>query len=160
MCLQSSEMGRYKEDKIMIKINNVRTLERVLEKIKEMWQTSDYYALAVRADRRTMKYMEAFGNSHQLFQDDPCDGTPYNEDLNMWDAGELPGTCGVEIASGYYVNEDSVLTEKALKAIEEGKGYMTGNDRLYLIVGTACDGGWDKHEIIVRDAVCLAEVRI
>ena len=145
---------------MMVKINNVRTLERVLEKIKGLWERSDYYALAVRADRRKMSYMEQFGNSHQLFQDDPCDGTPYREDLNMWDAGELDGTCGIKIASGYYVNEDSALTEKALKAIEEAKAYMTGNDRLYLIVGTNCNGGWDKDEIIVADAVCLAEVRI
>jgi hypothetical protein len=144
----------------MIKINNVRTLERVLEKIKGLWQRNDYYALAVRADRRKMQYMEAFGNSHQLFQDDPCDGTPYNEALNMWDAGELDGTCGIEIASGYYVNEDSALIEKALKAIEEAKAYVTGDDRLYLIVGTSCNGGLDKHEIIVAEAVCLAEVRI
>lgn len=141
-----------------VKINNVvMDITQALEFIKGLWDTGDYYALAARADRRTMKYMELFGNSHQLFQDD---GTPYNEDLNMRDAGELNGTCGIKIASGYYVNEDTGLTEKAIRGIEEAKAYMTGNDKLYLIVGTSCNGGRDKHEIVVAEAVCIGEVII
>ena len=67
-----------------IKINSdAIDISEALETIKGFWETNRFYALAVRADRRNMEYMEEFGNSHQWFQDDPDDGTPYNEDEDM-----------------------------------------------------------------------------
>lgn len=105
-------------------------------------KADEYEFFGIRMDNREFRVGDSIPVSHQLYQDDPEDGTPYNEELGMWDAGELRGTCC------FGVIDDKNDIEKAL---ELSKAYCY-YDHMYLIAGKYADGGNDKKELIIEDA--------
>lgn len=123
----------------------------------ELWKTGNYYALGARADRRELNEGEELGNSHQLWQDDPGDGTPWNEELGAWDSGELPGTCAIKIACTAWLDEEEDLEGRIERAVEEARAYTDSGRNIYLIAGYGAEGGWDKHEVIIGDAVVVGK---
>ena len=107
----------------------------------------EFEFFGIRHDFREYKIGETTQNSHQWYQDDPTnwgEDLPYNEELGLWDGGELEGTCAVEVTEGG--------VEKAMKA---ANGYDGGH--LYLIASCDAWGGNDYREVILSDAVVVAE---
>lgn len=102
----------------------------------------EYEFFGIRMDDREFRVGDSVPVSHQLYQDDPEDGTPYNEELGMWDAGELHGTCSIG------VNDDENDIENALE-LSKGFSYY---DHMYLIAGKYAEGGNDEKELIIEDA--------
>ena len=109
----------------------------------------------LRADRSGIEVGERFELSHQWWQDDPTnwdeDGEyEYNEDLGLWDGGELDGTCTIGL--GDYPTVESIRA-----ALERVSGYLYRSaDTLYLVRGTSAEGGNDIGESIIRNARCAA----
>lgn len=79
-------------------------------------------------------------NSRQLFQDDPEDGSVYDPEVGMWDAGELPGTCAV------MVTVDNA--EEAFKMLER----QYPGKYISLIAGNNFSYGFDDGEVIIENA--------
>lgn len=71
---------------------------------------------------------------------------PYNEELGLYDAGELGGTCAIEIEEG-----DNI--DQKLKIM---KGYSGKN--LYLIAGELHEYGNDPEETIIKNATLVAKL--
>ncbi len=113
------------------------------EDIIEAINNSEYEVFGIRADWDTNYNIgDIYNNSHQWWQDDPEDGSEYNENRGLWDGGELSGTCAIEVTA------DTV--DEAMKLM---KAY-TGN-RFYLLGGDYAEGGNDRGEIIIENAEVL-----
>lgn len=109
----------------------------------------EYEIYGIRADYGTDYHVgDTFRNSHQWWQDDPQDGSPYDEESGLWDGGELNGTCAIAC-------ELDSLDE----AIEFVKNNYFG-DRIHVIGGNAYDGGNDPQEVIIEDAEVLKIIEL
>lgn len=114
-----------------------------------------FYGL--RADHSGIERGERFENSHQWYQDDPSDWDEYgeyeyNDDLDMWDGGELDGTCTIGLG-------DFPTVESIQAVLERVSGYLYGNaDTIYLVRGTGAEGGNDIDETIISNATCVGTV--
>ena len=117
-----------------------------METLKDILNSGKYGVYGLRVDTINYSVGNDCYNSHQWLQDDPDDGTPYNENEGMWDAGELDGTCALRVTA------DSIGA--MLKRIE-----MYGNGNIYLIGGDYCTEGWDDYEVVIRDAKVLAQIQ-
>lgn len=109
-----------------------------------------YYGL--RADRSGIEAGDCFENSHQWYQDDPSDWgeeCEYNDDLQMWDGGELDGTCSIGLG-------DCPTVKSIEAAIKCASIYCGDASTLYLIKGDSCEAGNDIGESIIRNAECVA----
>ena len=107
----------------------------------------EFEFFGIRHDFREYKIGETTQNSHQWYQDDPTnwgEELPYNEDLRLWDGGELDGTCAIEVEDGNIEN-----------AMRMSAGYEGGH--LYLIASEEAWGGNDYMEIIMAESVVIAE---
>ena len=107
----------------------------------------EYEFFGLRYDSHEYKVGETMHNSHQWYQDDPAnwgEDLPYNEDLRLWDGGELDGTCAIEIEDGNIEN-----------AMRVSSGYEGGH--LYLIASEEAWAGNDYMEIIMVESVVIAE---
>ena len=122
------------------------------QRIRDMIENSDYEFYGLRYDDAEYDIGEEYERSHQWWQDDPNEGLeeddpwylPYNEELGLWDGGELDGTCSVG------VNEGNV--EEALERI---KSYTNCGKNLYLIAGDYAQGGNDCGELIINNAIVI-----
>lgn len=124
------------------------TKYQAMQHIKQLVQNGKYDYYGLRADNYDYAIDDICHNSHQLYQDPWYDDEyelVYPEGIGpysgYYDAGELNGTCAVEI------NEDNI--EEALNLISAYCG------DLYLIAGNSCEYGVDDGEIIIRNAVVL-----
>lgn len=107
----------------------------------------EFEFFGIRHDFRKYKIGETTQNSHQWYQDDPAEwgeDLPYNEELGLWDGGELDGTCAIT------VDENEI--EKAMKA---ANGY--DGSHIYLIASSDAWGGNDYMESIMAESVVIAE---
>lgn len=115
---------------------------------KVMSENNEYDFFGLRHDEHAYSIGEEVSNSHQWYQDDPAawgEDLPYIEELRLWDGGELGGTCAVSIDG-----VDGI--EKAMKAANKYDG-----SHLYLIASHEAWGGNDYGEVIMPDAVVVAE---
>ncbi len=118
-----------------------------IEKLKEIIDMEEYEFYGVRVDE-TIKYNigDICYNSHQWWQDDPEDGSEYNEEQHCWDGGELDGTCCLQV------------TEENLEDVIK-KSEMYFGENVTLIAGNYAEGGNDIGEIIISDAKVIAIVK-
>lgn len=114
------------------------------EEIRNIINNEEYEFYGIRVDScNKYKAGDVCENSHQWWQDDPEDGSEYNEDNHLWDGGELNGTCCLKVSAD---NIGSVI-----KAAE--KSYLGNN--ITLIAGDYAEGGNDRDELIISDAKVL-----
>ncbi len=117
-----------------------------IAEIKEIIENGEYGYYGIRSDE-VIEYNvgDICYTSHQWWQDDPEDDTlEYNEKMQCWDGGELPGTCALR------VTEDSDIQ----KTINFSRNY-NGGKHITLIAGDQSEYGYDDGEIIIRDAKVL-----
>ena len=128
-----------------------------IEDIKAIIKKEEYNSYGIRADLEGLEIGHEFENSRQWWQDDPEDGSEYNEVMQCWDGGELNGVCTVGIDPWYViVKDDSEVIEKAL---ERAATYATSGKGLYLVGGDWSEGGNDIGEEIIHDGKCLAVIK-
>ena len=127
------------------KIEDIENLDLIVE---------PFYGL--RGDNRNLEVGEMCGNSHQLFQDVQYDD---NDELidypllnGFFDAGELEGTCAIEIER----YADGI--KRALRYALRPNGSSAYGDHLYIISGEEAFEGYDPGEIIIRDARVVAKI--
>ena len=116
--------------------------------VKVISENSEYEFFGLRHNSHVYEIGEEVNRSHQWYQDDPDawgEDLPYDEELGLWDGGELDGTCAITIEG-----VDGV--DKAMKAANRYDG-----DHLYLIASCDAWGGNDYMESIMADAVVIAE---
>jgi hypothetical protein len=116
--------------------------------VKVMNDNNGYEFFGLRHDSHVYEIGEEVNRSHQWYQDDPAEwgeDLPYNEELGLWDGGELDGTCAVEVTEG-----------GVEQAIKESNKYDGGH--IYLIASREAWGGNDYMEILMSDAVVVAGV--
>ena len=124
-----------------------------IEEIKNSITGTNFNFYGIRIDAIKYNVGDIANKSHQLFQDQE-----YDEDCNplypdgegiysgFYDAGELDGTCAIELNP-----EDDENVKKALESVNDYPGrYIT------LIAGDSAVGGNDLGEIIIDEAVVLA----
>ena len=125
---------------------------RNIEMIKEILELGEHLYYGLRKDNRDYEIREELEVSHQWFQDAEYDFQtdelvfPFDEEMRLYDAGELDGTCAIEIEEG-----DNV---------EEKVNYMkmyTGKN-LYLVASDCAGNGNDHHELIMENAIVLARL--
>lgn len=118
------------------------------ENIMNVMKVNDSYEFfGLRHDSHVYEIGDRVYNSHQWYQDDPAawgEDLPYIEELGLWDGGELDGTCAIEVTEGG--------VEKAIKAANKYDG-----GHIYLIASREAWGGNDYMEILMSDAVVVAE---
>lgn len=115
------------------------------EELKEIIEKAEYECYGIRVDYdRIYRVGDTCENSHQWWQDDPEDGSEYNEDMQAWDGGELPGTCALRVN-----NPDNL--EEVVK-----KSKMYPGAEVTLIAGDVFEGGNDIGEVIIESAKVLA----
>lgn len=115
--------------------------------MKVMNENNEYEFFGLRHDSHVYAIGEEVSRSHQWYQDDPTEwgeDLPYNEELGLWDGGELEGTCAIEIEDGNIEN-----------AMRVSAGYEGGH--LYLIASEEAWGGNDYMEIVMAESVVIAE---
>ena len=115
--------------------------------MKVMNENNEYEFFGLRHDSHVYAIGEEVNRSHQWYQDDPSEWgeeLPYNEELGLWDGGELEGTCAIEVEDGNIEN-----------AMRVSAGYEGGH--LYLIASEEAWGGNDYMESIMAEAVVVAE---
>ena len=118
--------------------------------VKVMKLNDSYEFFGLRHDEHAYEIGDGVYNSHQWYQDDPAEwgeDLPYVEELGLWDGGELDGTCAVEVTEG-----------GVEQAIKEANKYDGGH--LYLIASSDAWGGNDYMEIVMSDAVVIAEFEL
>jgi hypothetical protein len=135
----------------------------------------DYDIFGLRADRAGIEAGHIFAPSHQLFQDYPGywekgkdifndPDFPYDEDLGLWDAGELDGVCCVRIGHPYDAKSEAVMRAHLMtvvdNAIKRVDIYTSDYYRsVYLVAGnTRHEGGNDIDEVIINDGICLGDI--
>lgn len=109
---------------------------------------SSFMFLGLRADSRSFSTGDIVPNSHQWWQDDPDDGSLYNEEMGCWDGGELNGACALDL------NNHNLLD--VLKAISSYRVWIPTH--VYLLASADAEGGNDIGEIIMEDAIVLGEI--
>lgn len=120
----------------------------MIEEIKKIINDEEYDFYGIRVDSCNKYNVEDIcENSHQWWQDDPEDGSEYNEDNHLWDGGELNGTCCLKV--------ESESIEEIIKTAE--KAYF--GDNITLIAGDYAEGGNDSGEIIIEDAKVLYVIK-
>lgn len=125
-----------------------------IKEIKDILDADQHEWYGIRGDRAGIQVGEKLANSHQWWQDDPEDGSPYDEKMEAWDGGELNGTCCIGIEkvwtshTTYETREKDI--EKAMALISKYK-----YPALYIIAGDDAEGGNDIGESIIRDAVVI-----
>ena len=128
------------------------TVKEIAEIVKNgLFNEHDIYGL--RADRAGIEAGETFENSHQWYQDDPSEWgeeCEYNEEMQMWDGGELDGTCTIGLPD--YACDFEKEIAKALERVQ-----MYG-DNIYLVGGDNAGQGNDIGETIIANAVCIARI--
>lgn len=119
-----------------------------VQEIKKILEEEEYECYGLRCDENDIYNVgDTCNNSHNWWQDDPEDGSEYNEDMRCWDGGELDGTCAIEIHYPY--------TDKQIEtAIKLAKTYNNPNT-MYLIGSNVTYGGNDRDEIIMQAATVL-----
>lgn len=126
-----------------------------VEEIRNLISGAEYNYIGIRADSRDYQIGDVMDNSHQLFQDPQYTDFECTELLypyisegpysGFYDAGELDGTCALEIS------ENNI--EKMLEAV---KNY---GEKIYLIGGNSMECGNDEDEIIIRNAKVIAALQ-
>ena len=129
------------------------TREMILNAIEE----DEYTAYGLRYDNNNYSVGDYCENSHEWFQDvwnvpnyeelsDEELEAIYCEDLGCYDAGELDGTCTIQVTAD---NVDSVLKRMNI--------YKNCGNDLILVGGSSAEEGNDVEEIIIRNAVVIAK---
>lgn len=126
----------------------------MVEKIRKIIKNSDFEEFGLRADDYEYNIGDDAHVSHQLFVDPQIDEYgnllyPEGEGFykNFYDAGELGGTCAIEI-------NDYDSDEKIARKINALSAY-NGN-HYYIIAGNGATYGNDVDEVIIRDAKIIA----
>lgn len=120
--------------------------------ILEIINSGEYDFYGIRRDREGLTVGHHFENSHQWWQDDPSEwgeDCEFNEDLGLWDGGELDGVCTLRISA--YPTEDEI--ERVLNASEV---YAFDKTAMYLVGGDWSECGNDIGESIIQNGVCVA----
>lgn len=119
-----------------------------LLKLQEIISQGEYDFFGIRVDSKN-KYNvgDTCENSHTWYQDNPEDDSEYNEDLHMWDGGELNGTCCLKV------------TPETLESVLQRAEKMYFGDKITLIAGDYAEGGNDKGELIIEDAKVIAVIK-
>lgn len=118
------------------------------EAIEKYLDNDEYEVYGIRVDDKCYKIGEECDYSHQWYQD-PEFGEdeelvyPYNEDMGLYDAGELDGTCSISIRSH--------------RAVELASRYS--GKHIYVIAGNVAEEGNDPDEIIISDAKVVAIIK-
>lgn len=120
----------------------------IAKKIKKTMEEESYEYFGLRMDDQKYEIGSFCEASHQWMQDNPEDGSPYNQEMGCWDCGELPGTCAIKINSDSNIN---TLIEYVKKTYCYAKN-------LYLIAGDAVEYGYDPDEVVIKDAVVLYKI--
>lgn len=115
------------------------------KEIMEIIKNGEYDVYGLRMDYAEYKIGDVCDNSFDWWQDDPEDGSEYDEDMGLWKGEELDGTCAIIVTS------ENI--EDALKRI---KMYNPGAN-LYLIAGYDWQEGNDIDEVIIRNAKVVAK---
>lgn len=121
--------------------------------VKKGLTDCEYGIYGLRADRDGIEVGDSFENSHQWYQDDPADWgeeCEYNEDMGLWDGGELDGTCTIGLPD-YECDWDNEVAD-ALKRVQ-----MYGKN-IYLVAGDNAGQGNDIGEVLIANAVCVAKI--
>lgn len=119
-----------------------------IEDIRNIISEEEFDFYGIRVDSCNIyNVSDICENSHQWWQDDPEDGSQYNEQNHLWDGGELNGTCCIR------VREDNI--EDIINAAE--KGYF--GDHITLVAGYDAEGGNDRDEIIISNAKVLYVIK-
>lgn len=126
-----------------------------LEELNKIIENAEFVFFGLRKDNLEYKEGDFCKNSHQLFQDPDfdddgnliypyCSEGPYK---GYYDAGELDGTCTVQIIDGN--------VEQALEKVKEYSG-----KHIYLIAGNNGVQGNDiyNQEFIISDAKVLGQL--
>ena len=116
------------------------------EQVKKIIDDGKYDFYGIRSDE-TIAYNigDTCFESHQWWQDEPENGDmEYNEDMQCWDGGELPGTCALEVSSNSNIAEILDYSRRCY-----GGKYIT------LIAGNRAEYGNDDGEIIIANATVL-----
>ena len=118
-----------------------------VEEIRKMIKDSDYEYYGVRGDAHGYKAGERHAESHNWFQDEVDDENgepvyPWDDEMKLWDGGELNGTCA------WRITEDST-DEEIKEAIAAAEGYA---ESIYLIAGDAEEDGYEYGEVIIINA--------
>ena len=116
-----------------------------------LFEEHDIYGF--RADREDLETGDVLENSHQWYQDDPSEWgeeCEYNEEMQMWDGGELDGTCTIGLPD--YACD---FEKKIAEALERVQMY---GDHIYLVGGDNAGQGNDIGETIIANAVCIARI--
>lgn len=133
-----------------------KSMEEIILSILEK---DEYGFYGLRVDYNNYSVGDVCEPSHQWWQDDPGDDRiPYNEELGLWDDGELDGTCAIRILTQYDGNSDRVIKsiQSAIKSACEVYAKMYGDDYNILLLGSySASSGNDIDEVIMRDAVVL-----
>ncbi|MDD3016752.1 MAG: hypothetical protein PHR41_09735 [Lactococcus chungangensis] len=118
----------------------------IIEQLQKIIDESECFSYGVRCEEKDYyKVGDELRNSHDWWQDDPEDGTEKDEEMEMWDGGELGGTCAISLSKGLEY------------AIEKAKRYNYGNV-IYLIGGSWDYDGNDVDEVVIENAVVLAKI--
>lgn len=112
------------------------------QEIKDIIMEDAYDVYGLRVDNTDFSVGDICDNSHEVWQDDPEDGSEYNEEWGYWVGEELDGTCAIEVKA------DTI--EKALEAADAYYG-----KNIYLIAGYDYMYGNDPGEVIIRNAKVL-----
>ena len=124
---------------------------KTIKIIKEIIEKGEFEYYGLRKDNRNYEIGEELEVSHEWYQDpEYCPETdelvyPFDEDMKLYDAGELEGTCAIEI------EEDDI------EDIINHMGMYEG-ENLYLIASDCVNIGNDCNEIIMEDAVVIVKL--
>lgn len=110
-----------------------------VEEIKAIIDEEEFDVYGLRMDEAEYEIGEETNNSHNWWQDDPEDGSEYDEEIGLWKGEELDGTCAI------------VVRENIESALERVKMYNHCG-KLYLIAGFDWEEGNDIDEVIIRRA--------
>lgn len=123
------------------------------QEIKAIVEAGEFDFYGIRADRSGIEVGETFENSHQWYQDDPSDWgeeCEFNEEMDMWDGGELDGVCTIGIKDFPELKDIETVLDRAA---------MYDGESIYLVGGNCAEGGNDIGENIIRAGKCLAVIR-
>lgn len=125
------------------------------QEIMDIIVAGEYEFYGIRRDRDGIEIGQVFPNSHEWYQDDPHDWDesgdyPYNEDLGLWDGGELDGVSTLRLS-------DCETAEDVEKIIKASAAYAS-NGPAYLVAGDSAEGGNDINELIICNGVCIAKI--
>lgn len=123
------------------------------QEIMAIIEAGEFNFYGIRADRAGIEVGETFENSHQWYQDDPSDWgeeCEFNEDMDMWDGGELDGVCTIGIKDFPELKDIEAVLDRAA---------MYDGESIYLVGGNCAEGGNDIGESIILAGKCLAIIK-